>query len=155
MAGAPASCRPVSAGTWARNSGISDGEFFSIERSGQRKLEETDGNGPVLADQGRSSNGVAILSSERKQMSLTNDDKNWIAAQFAEVHVRIERVETSSASTWERVGGRIDASEERLKGAIKLSVEGAETWLLAAFHKWGRTSDTRTRQALDNVCRLQ
>jgi hypothetical protein len=45
----------------------------------------------------------------------------------------------------------MDASEERLKDAIKLSVEAAETRLLTAFHKWGRTSDTRTRQALDNV----
>jgi hypothetical protein len=84
-------------------------------------------------------------------MSLTDDDKNWIAAQFAEVHARIDRVETRTASIWERVEGRIDASEERLKDAIKLAVEASETKLLTAFHKWGRTSDTRTRQALDNV----
>jgi hypothetical protein len=48
----------------------------------------------------------------------------------------------------ERVDGRIDASEERMKDTIRKSIEAAETKLLAEFWKWGRTTDIRTREAI-------
>jgi len=50
-----------------------------------------------------------------------------------------------------RVEGRIDASEDRLKVAIRDAPEGVENKLLGEFWKWGKTSDMRTRQALGNV----
>jgi hypothetical protein len=51
----------------------------------------------------------------------------------------------------QRLEGRIDASEERMKSHASEACERIETRLLAEFHKWGRTSDIRTRQALENV----
>ena len=48
----------------------------------------------------------------------------------------------------ERVGGRIDASEERIREHIARADHDLETKIITAFHKWGSTSDMRTRQAL-------
>jgi len=58
-----------------------------------------------------------------------------------------ERIDASEA----RLEGRIDASEERLREFISKADTEMETKFLTAFHKWGSTSDMRTRQALDNV----
>jgi hypothetical protein len=48
----------------------------------------------------------------------------------------------------ERVGGRIDAVEERLKDFISKADRDMETKVITEFHKWGRSSDMRTRHAL-------
>jgi hypothetical protein len=44
----------------------------------------------------------------------------------------------------------LEGMEERLTAAV----EKVETSLLTEFYKWGRTSDIRTRQAMDNVSGL-
>jgi hypothetical protein len=51
----------------------------------------------------------------------------------------------------ERVGGRIDAAEDRLKVFIHQADHDLETKVITEFHKWGRTSDMRTRQAITDV----
>ena len=51
----------------------------------------------------------------------------------------------------ERVGGRIDAVEERLKDYIAKADHDLETKIITEFHKWGRTSDMRTRQAITDT----
>ena len=56
-----------------------------------------------------------------------------------EVHARI----------MQRLEGRIDAVEERLKTYISGECEKVETKLLAEFHKWGSTADMRTRQTME------
>jgi hypothetical protein len=40
---------------------------------------------------------------------------------------------------------------EEMKAELKAQAERIETNLLTEFFKWGRTSDMRTRQALENV----
>jgi len=47
-----------------------------------------------------------------------------------------------------RLEGKLDAAEERLKANTRQECEKVETALLTEFHKWGRTSDMRTREAL-------
>jgi hypothetical protein len=60
-------------------------------------------------------------------------------------------LEGMEARSMDRVGGRLDAVEERMKTHVTRSCDDVITKLLAEFWKWGRTSDVRTRQALDNV----
>jgi hypothetical protein len=50
--------------------------------------------------------------------------------------------------TMERVDGRIDAVEERMKDFVRQSIHDLETKVVGEFYKWGRTSDMRTRQAI-------
>ncbi len=61
-----------------------------------------------------------------------------IDAKFVEVERRI----------MERVDGRTDAAEERLKDHIRQSNHDLETKIITEFHKWGHTSDMRTRPAI-------
>lgn len=51
----------------------------------------------------------------------------------------------------QRVEGRIDAAEDRMKIHVSKQCEIVETKLLIEFQKWGRTSDMRTRQAITDV----
>jgi hypothetical protein len=51
----------------------------------------------------------------------------------------------------ERVGGRIDAVEERMKDYVRQSNHDLETKIIIEFHKWGRTSDMRTKQAITDT----
>ncbi len=51
----------------------------------------------------------------------------------------------------QRVDGRIDASEERMKDFVRVSVHNLETKLIGEFWTWGRTSDLRTKQVLADV----
>jgi hypothetical protein len=78
-------------------------------------------------------------------MSLTTEDKEWIAGTIQTAMDGLE------AHIMGRVAGRIDASEDRMKLHVTRVAEATETKLLTEFHKWGRISDTRTRQALENV----
>src|SRR5580700_10677479 len=50
-----------------------------------------------------------------------------------------------------RVDGRIDAVEERMKDFVRQSNHDLETKIITEFHKWGRTSDMRTRQAITDT----
>ena len=50
--------------------------------------------------------------------------------------------------TMERVDGRIDAVEERMKDFARQTSHDLETKIVGEFYKWGRTSDMRTRQAI-------
>lgn len=51
----------------------------------------------------------------------------------------------------ERLGGRIDAVEDRLKDYVRQADHDLETKVITEFHKWGRTSDMRTRQAITDA----
>jgi len=79
---------------------------------------------------------------------MDEDLKKYLDAQFAEVRSEIEKTE---GRVMDRVGGRIDAVEDRLKDFIAKADHDMETKLLTEFQKWGRTSDMRTRQALTNA----
>lgn len=73
-----------------------------------------------------------------------------LAAQIQELGARITaQNQELEGRIMERVGGRIDAAEERLKAHTSSECERIETKLLTEFHKWGRTADMRTKQALD------
>jgi hypothetical protein len=50
-----------------------------------------------------------------------------------------------------RVDGRMDAAEERMKDFVRQSNHDLETKIITEFHKWGRTSDVRTRQAITDT----
>ena len=59
------------------------------------------------------------------------------------------RIMQMEARIMQRVEGRIDAAEERLKAHTSSECEKVETKLLTEFHKWGRTADMRTRQTME------
>lgn len=69
-------------------------------------------------------------------------------ARFEQMEVRIEQMENR---IMERVGGRIDASEERLKDFIRAADQDMETKIIGEFWKWASTSDIRTRQVMDTT----
>jgi hypothetical protein len=54
----------------------------------------------------------------------------------------------------DRVDGRIDAVEERLKDFVAKADHDLETKIITEFHKWGRTSDMRTRTAITETALL-
>ncbi len=58
---------------------------------------------------------------------------------------------TIEARLMERLAGRIDAVEDRIKDHISSADHDLETKIITEFHKWGRTSDMRTRQAITDV----
>src|SRR5713226_1610667 len=62
-----------------------------------------------------------------------------------------QRFDTVEARIMERVGGRIDAVEQRLKDFIREADHDLETKIITEFHRWGRTSDMRTKQALSET----
>ena len=47
--------------------------------------------------------------------------------------------------TTERLAGRIDASEDRMKRQLAESLTNLETKMLKAFHAWGRPYEIRQR----------
>ena len=59
------------------------------------------------------------------------------------------RIDATEARIMQRVDGRIDAVEDRLKDFIRQADLDLETKIVGEFWKWGRTSDMRTKQALD------
>ena len=86
--------------------------------------------------------GIDESSRGSTRSSLGIDEKfAGIDEKFVEFEGRI----------MERVGGRIDAVEERLKDFIRAADHDLETKIIGEFHKWGRTSDMRTRQAITDV----
>jgi hypothetical protein len=62
-----------------------------------------------------------------------------------------ERVDATETRIMQRVDGRIDAVEDRLKDFIRQADLDLETKIVGEFWKWGRTSDMRTKQALDTA----
>jgi UDP-N-acetyl-D-mannosaminuronic acid transferase (WecB/TagA/CpsF family) len=62
-----------------------------------------------------------------------------------------DHVSAVEARIMVRVGGRIDAFEERLKDCVREALRDLETRLAAEFRKWGRTADLRTRQVISDV----
>jgi chromosome segregation ATPase len=71
-----------------------------------------------------------------------------IDAELAGIKAQIKELE---ARIMERMDGRIDAVEERMKDYVKETVRDMETTVISEFHKWGRTSDMRTRQAITDT----
>jgi hypothetical protein len=89
-------------------------------------------------------------------MSPNDEDRKWIAEELAKVQTNLQtNLQTSlielERSLMERTGGRIDAVEERLKEFVARSDHDLETKVITEFHKWGRTSDMRTRQAITDT----
>jgi len=62
-----------------------------------------------------------------------------------------QHLDAMEARLMERLAGRIDAVEDRIKDHISRSDHDLETKIITEFHKWGRTSDMRTRQAITDV----
>jgi hypothetical protein len=60
------------------------------------------------------------------------------------VSVECEKVET-------RLREHVSEVETRLREHVSIEDEKVETRLLTEFHKWGRTSEMRTRQAITDV----
>jgi chromosome segregation ATPase len=73
------------------------------------------------------------------------------AAIDAELGVIKSQIKELEARIMERIDGRIDAVEERMKDYVKEAVHDLETTMIKEFHKWGRTSDMRTRQAITDT----
>ena len=67
---------------------------------------------------------------------------------FEAMEVRLAGMETR---IMERVDARLDAVETRLKDFILEADRDLETRIVGEFWKWGRTSDMRTKQALENI----
>jgi hypothetical protein len=107
-------------------------------------------------------------------MSLTNEDRAWILEQFAASAARtaadMADVKTSltadvaevkasltadmanmKASLIATMEGRMDALEERLKDFVRQSDHDLETKIIGEFWKWSRTSDMRTKQAIEST----
>jgi hypothetical protein len=83
---------------------------------------------------------------------MDEDLKKYLDAQFAEVRSEIEGMEERVVERGtQRVEGRIDVAEDRMKVHVSKQCETVETNLLTEFQKWGRTSDMRTRTALTNA----
>jgi hypothetical protein len=67
----------------------------------------------------------------------------------AELKSYLEGMESRIADRiTDRVAGRIDAVESRLKDFIAKADFDLETKIIAEFWKWGRSSDIRTREAI-------
>ena len=62
------------------------------------------------------------------------DLKQYLDVKFTEVEVRFQSMDA-----------RMEAMEARLRQQVGIECEKVETKLLTEFHKWGRTSDMRTR----------
>jgi hypothetical protein len=68
------------------------------------------------------------------------DLKQYLDVKFTEVEVRFQSMDA-----------RMEAMEARLRQHVGIECEKVETKLLTEFHKWGRTSDMRTRQAITDT----
>lgn len=66
----------------------------------------------------------------------------------------VGRLEAGEARLMERLAGRIDAAEERIKDFVREADRDLETKVVGEFWKWGRTSDMRTRQAITDTALL-
>lgn len=66
-------------------------------------------------------------------MSLTDDDKRWIAGELNKLDVKIDRVETTLNDRIERV----------------------ETTLLTEFHKWASPNEARQRTHTTTIRALE
>ena len=85
-------------------------KWLSATRQG--KLEEPGGNARSFRVKGENRKPPTILSSEGKQMSLTDDDKNWIARQ-------LERVETSLLTEFHKWASPIEQRMRTHREAIR------------------------------------
>ena len=87
---------------------------------------------------------------------MDNDLKLHLEGMEARIMERVgDQIAGSEARMMERVDGRIDAAEQRLKAHTSQECEKVETKLLTEFHKWGRTSDMRTREAIRHADTLE
>jgi hypothetical protein len=86
---------------------------------------------------------------------MDEDLKKYLDAKFQVLDAKFQAIEASQVqlerNIMERVGGRIDAVEERLKAFVAQADHDLETKIITEFHKWGRTADMRTRQAITDT----
>jgi hypothetical protein len=78
-------------------------------------------------------------------MSLDEKDRNWIAAELANVRLGIERVETSLAAEMVKVRGDIERSLAAEVAKVRVDIERVETSLLTEFHKWASPMEMRVK----------
>lgn len=64
------------------------------------------------------------------------------------------QIEASEQRLKAHTEGQLDAVEQRLRAHTGEECEKVETKRLTEFHKWGRTSDMQTRQALQDAATL-
>ncbi len=67
--------------------------------------------------------------------------KHYLDGKFTEVGARLR----------EHVSVECEKVEARLREHVSVEGQKVETKLLTEFHKWGRTSEMRTRQAITDV----
>ena len=87
--------------------------------------------------------------------SLTADMaevKASLTADMAEVKASLTAdMANMKASLIATMEGRMDALEERLKDFVRQSDHDLETKIIGEFWKWSRTSDMRTKQAIEST----
>jgi hypothetical protein len=86
---------------------------------------------------------------------MDEDLTRFLEARFLKIENNIMQLDNKimqvENNIMERVGGRLDAVEERLREFVARSDHDLETKVITEFHKWGRTSDMRTRQAITDA----
>jgi hypothetical protein len=78
-------------------------------------------------------------------------------ARFDGMDARFDRMDARLDGMDARLDGmdaRSEAMEARFKTHVSVECEKIETKLLTEFHKWGRVSEIRTRQAMTDVAFL-
>ena len=64
---------------------------------------------------------------------------------------RLKGIEGMEGRFMSALSSQIDQLRVELKEHVSEELEKVETKLLTEFHKWGRTSDMRTRQAITDT----
>jgi hypothetical protein len=86
---------------------------------------------------------------------MNEDLKQYLDEKFEAIDGKFAAIDEKfvlfEGRIMDRVGGRIDAVEERMKDFVRQSSQDLETKIITEFHKWGRTSDMRTRQAITDT----
>jgi hypothetical protein len=86
---------------------------------------------------------------------MDEDLKQYFDGKFAAIDDKFAAIDDKfvefEGRIMDRVEGRIDAVEERMKDYVRQSVRDLETKIITEFHKWGRTSEMRTRQAITDT----
>jgi hypothetical protein len=87
--------------------------------------------------------------------------KQYLDGKFREVEARFQAMDTRFTAMDTRfaamdasltaMDARFTALDASLREHVSIECEKVETKLLTEFHKWGRTSEMRTRQAITDV----
>jgi hypothetical protein len=100
-------------------------------------------------DESRTETRAMLDESRTETRAMLDESRTETRAMFDDSRAE-SRTETRAIenSLMERIAGRLDAVESRLRDFIAEADRDLETKIVGEFWKWGRTSDIRTRQAL-------